>query len=129
MQKHDVDFRYSVIRQPQSRPSEKCMKEISKFCRIYCHSNHRNWAELIPHIEIWLNNAVVCATLYTPDELLFGAERNTLFQKCLPKLQKGEMKHEEVQEKISKAYERIRQRAHDSKNKRKHGNAKWRPRV
>ena len=129
MQKHDVKVRYSAIRHPQSNPSERCMREISKFCRIYCHSNHRKWAELIPHIENWLNNTVASATLYTPVELLFGAERNNLFRKCLPNLPKGEAKHEEIQEKIAKAYERMKQRAHDRKNKRKHGNATWKPRI
>jgi hypothetical protein len=54
---------------------------------------------------------------------LFGAERKNLFQKCLPNLPKGEVKQEGIQEKIAKAYERMKQRAHDSKNKRKHGNA------
>jgi hypothetical protein len=60
---------------------------------------------------------------------LFGAEKNNLFQKCVPNLPKGEMKHEEIQEKTAKAYERMKQRAHDRKNKRKHGNATWKPRV
>jgi hypothetical protein len=129
MQKHDVEVRYSAIRHPQSNPSERCMREISKFCRIYCHSDHRKWAELIPHIGNWLNNTVESATLYTPVELLFGAERNNLFQKCLPNLLKGEMKHEEIREKFVKAYERMKQRAHDRKNKRKHGNVTWKPRV
>jgi len=84
---------------------------------------------LIPHIENWLNNTVASATLYTPVELLFGAERKNLFQKCLPNLPKGEMKHEEIREKIAKAYERMKQRAHERKNKRKHGNATWKPNV
>jgi hypothetical protein len=39
------------------------------------------------------------------------------------------MKHEEIQEKIAKAYERMKQRGHDRKNKRKHGNATWKPSV
>jgi hypothetical protein len=84
---------------------------------------------LIPYIENWLNNTVASATLYTPTELLFGTERNNLFQKCLPKLLKGEMKHEEIQEKIAKAYERMRQQAHKRKNKRKHGNENWKPKI
>jgi hypothetical protein len=91
------------------------MTEISKFCRIYCHSNHRKWAELIPHIDNWLNNTIASATLYTLVELLFGAERNNLFQKCLPNLPKGEMKHEEIQEKTAKVYERMKQRARQEK--------------
>jgi hypothetical protein len=111
-----------------SNPSERCIREISKLCRI-CHLNHRKWEELIPHIEHWLNNTIASATLYTLVELLFGAERNNLFQKCLPKLLKGEIKHEEVQEKIAKAYERMKQQAHDRSSNRKRGNAKWNPRV
>ena len=55
---------------------------------------------------------VESATLYTPVELLFGAERKNLFQKYLPNLPKGEMKHEVIRGKI----------AHDRKNNRKHGN-------
>jgi len=61
------------------------MREISKFCRIYCHSNHRKWAELIPYIENWLNNIVASATLYTPVELLFGTEGNNLFKRMSTK--------------------------------------------
>jgi len=94
------------------------MREISEFCRIYCHSDHRKWAELIPHLENWLNNTVARATLYTPVELLFGAERNNLFQKCLPSLPKGEMKHEEIQEKTAKAYEGMKQRARQEKQEK-----------
>jgi len=115
MRKHDVEVRYSAIRHPQSNPSERCMREISKFCRIYFHSNHRNRAELIPHIENWLNNTVASTTLYTPVKLLFGAERNNLFEKCLPNLPTGEMKHKEMQEKIAKACEGMKQRTHDGK--------------
>ena len=117
------------MRHQQRNPSERCMREISKICRIYFHSNHRKRAELIPHIENWLNNTVASTTLYTPVKLLFGAERNNLFQKCLPNLPKGEMKHKEIQEKIAKAYERMKQRTHERKNKRKHGNITWKPRV
>jgi tRNA(Ser,Leu) C12 N-acetylase TAN1 len=102
MQKYDVEFQYSAIRHQQSNASDRCMREISKFYRIYCHSNHQKWTEMIPHIENWLNNTFASATLYTPVELLFGAERNKLFQKCLPRLLKGEMKHEQIQDKIAK---------------------------
>jgi len=35
------------------------------------------------------------------------------------------MKHEQIQEKIAKAYERMRQRAQDRQNKRKHVNVTW----
>jgi hypothetical protein len=42
---------------------------------------------------------------------------------------RGRRKPEEIQEKIAKAYERLKTRAHDRKNKRKHGNATWKPKV
>jgi hypothetical protein len=129
MQKHDVEVRYSANRHTQNNPSERCMREISKFCRIYCHEHHRKWAELVPHIESWLNNTVASATTYTPVELLFGAERDDIFQNCVSKVLKGEEKREELHEKIKRAYERMRQRANNRKNKRKHGNVKWKPRV
>jgi transposase InsO family protein len=32
----NVQVRYTAVRHPQSNPSERCMKEISKFFRIYC---------------------------------------------------------------------------------------------
>jgi DNA repair ATPase RecN len=102
------------------------MKEISKFCRIYCH---RKWTELLPHIEYWLNNTASSATKYTPVELMFAAERPNLSQNYLPKLPEGEKKFEGVQEKIAKAYERMRQRANKSKSKRKQGNSTWKTRV
>jgi hypothetical protein len=103
MTDHNVRVRYSAIRHPQSNPSDRCMKEISKFCRIYCHSNHRKWTELLPHIEYWLNNTTTSATQYTPVELMFAAERLNLLQNYLPKLPEGEKKLEGVQEKIAKA--------------------------
>jgi hypothetical protein len=117
MQGLDVEVRYSAIRHPQSNPSERYMREIAKFCRIYCHLNHRKWAELTPHIEHWLNNTVTSTTSYTPVEILFGAERHNLFRKCLPKLPDGVTKDEGVQNKIAKAYERMKQRVWNRSNK------------
>jgi transposase InsO family protein len=48
---YDVTTRFSPIRHPESNPSERVMRELSKFFRIYCHDNHKKWAELLPHIE------------------------------------------------------------------------------
>jgi len=64
--------RYTAVRHPQSNPSERCMKEISRLFWIYCSDNHRKWAELIPHIELRLNNTVASATGITAVELMFG---------------------------------------------------------
>jgi len=48
---HNMQVRFTPIRHPQANPSERCMREISKFCKIYCSQNHRKWAELLPKIE------------------------------------------------------------------------------
>ncbi|GFG35255.1 hypothetical protein Cfor_00312, partial [Coptotermes formosanus] len=61
MQENDIQVRYSVVRHPQSNPCERFMKEISKFCRIYCYQNHKKWAELTPHIKAWLIWSLVCS--------------------------------------------------------------------
>jgi transposase InsO family protein len=40
-----VTTRFSPIRHPESNTSERVMRELSKFFRIYCHDNHKkkNW--------------------------------------------------------------------------------------
>lgn len=49
-------------RHPQSNPTERIMREISRVCRVYCSENHRSWDELIPHLNIWLNSIPHCST-------------------------------------------------------------------
>lgn len=46
-----IDVRFSPIRHPQSNPSERCMREIGNFCRIYCYQAHKKWPELLPKME------------------------------------------------------------------------------
>ena len=70
---HEVKVRFAPVRHPQSNPSERIMKELSKFCRIYCHQNHKSWADLLPQIEQWLNRTVASSTGYAPVELIFDA--------------------------------------------------------
>jgi transposase InsO family protein len=36
-----VDVMYSPMRHPQPNLSERCMREIGKFCRIYCSETHK----------------------------------------------------------------------------------------
>jgi transposase InsO family protein len=60
MQENDVQVRYLAIWHPQSNPCERFMKEIPKFCRIYCYQNHKKWAELTPHVKAWLIWSLVC---------------------------------------------------------------------
>ena len=88
MAEHNVQVRFTPIRHPQANPSERCMREISKFCKIYCSQNHIKWAELLPKIEEWLNATVADSTGFTPVELLFRAKKPDLFGKILKKSRK-----------------------------------------
>ena len=80
------------------------MKEISKFFRIYCSENHRKWAELIPHIESWLNNTVASATGFTHAELMFGGKGPNIFEDFLPEGPEGGPVLEDLQTKITRPY-------------------------
>jgi hypothetical protein len=37
---NNVEVWFTPVRHPQANPSERCMGEISKFCKIYCSQNH-----------------------------------------------------------------------------------------
>ena len=125
----DVQVRYTTVRHPQSNPSERCMKEISKFFRIYCSDNHRKWAELIPHIESWLNNTVASATGITPAELMFGGKGPNIFEDFLPEAPEGEAVLKDLQTKIAKAYEKMIGKIDVRKKNKKKGKVHWKPKV
>jgi hypothetical protein len=61
------------------------MKEIGKFCRMYCHLQHKKWPELVTKIEEWLNGTMSDSTGYSPVELMYGMPRPDLFSKFLSK--------------------------------------------
>jgi transposase InsO family protein len=87
LQQHGVDVRFTPIRHRESNPSESCMRQLSKFCRIYCRDSHKKWAELLPHIGKWINNTVASGTGYTPTELMYGVKRPSVFDKVMSKVQ------------------------------------------
>jgi transposase InsO family protein len=86
LKEHDVTTRFSPIRDPESNPTERVMRELSKFSRIYCHDNRKQWAELVPHIEGWLNNTVASLTGYSSSELMFGDRKPNMFGNMFPEL-------------------------------------------
>jgi len=129
LHKHGVETRFTPIRHPESNPSERYMRELSKFCRIYCNDNHKKWAELLPFIENWINNTVASATGYTPTELMYGSERRNVLNKLMPNLPILDQRVEGLDEKLEKAYYKIRKRAENRKKRRKRGNATWEPKV
>ena len=105
------------------------MRELSKFRRIYCHDNHKKWAELLPHIEKWINNTVASGTGYTPTELMYGVKRPNVFDKVMPKVQVLEHEEEDIVAKLEAAYAKMKQKAAARERRRKTGNANWTPKL
>jgi hypothetical protein len=129
LQQHGVEVRFAPVRHPESNPSERCMRELSKFCRIYCHENHKQWGQLLQHIERWVNNTVASSTGYTPCELMYGTERPNIFSKLTPKVEGPDQETEAIEQKLENAYARMRKRALAREKRRKRGKANWEPQL
>jgi transposase InsO family protein len=67
-----IQAKYSAIRHPESNPTERIMRELEKYFRIYCNTTHKKWQELVPYIEECLNSSVSETTEYAPTEFLGG---------------------------------------------------------
>jgi hypothetical protein len=78
-----IDVMFSPMRHSQANPSERCMREIGKFCRIYCNETHKRWPELLSHIEGWINGTLSDSTGYSPVELIFDSPKADLFEEFL----------------------------------------------
>ena len=63
---------FSSIRHPQSNPTERVMKELSRLFRSYCHDSHANWNSILPNIELLFNVTPHLSTGFSPYEILFG---------------------------------------------------------
>jgi len=129
LKEHDVRTRFSPIRHSESNPSERVMRELSKFFRIYCYENHKKWAELLPHIEGWFNKTVASSTGYSPVELMFAKNKPSLFDTLLPKLKQKTSDAEEIDMKLERAFLRMKRKAVERERKRKRGNACWNPEL
>jgi transposase InsO family protein len=99
-----VTIRYSPIRHSESNPVECVMREIGKYCKIYCYTTQKKWPELIPKIESSLNTTISGSTGFTPVELMFNDIRPDIFSKILNKTKVQQPNNEELQDKITPAY-------------------------
>jgi transposase InsO family protein len=120
---------YVPVRFPEANPAERYMREIGKFCKIYCSQNHRKWPDLLSHIEGWLNGTVSDSTGYTPVELMEGKSRPDLFHKFLTKRAEEVPPNETTAEKAVKAFLRMKNKADRRNRRRKVGTTKWDPLV
>jgi hypothetical protein len=105
------------------------MKEIGKFCRIYCHENHKRWPELTSKTENWLNGSVSDSTGYSPVELLHDKPMPDLYRKFLTKETDQMPPCESSQEKALKTYIKMKEKAARRNRRRKLGKTEWNPRV
>jgi hypothetical protein len=105
------------------------MKEINKYCKIYCNLSHKKWPELIPHMENWMNTTVADSVGYTPVELMYNQSRPDLFVKLLNKTKDQNPDVESLQEKITKAYTRMKEKAIKRKKKKKKGSTVREPKI
>lgn len=125
----NISVRYSPIRHPQSNPTERIMRELAKYCRIYCNITQRKWPELIPLIENWLNSSVSGTTGYTPVELMFDEPKPDMFEKIFVKSPDQKPPAESLEIKVLRAYVKMKAKALERKKKRKMGIAKWNPQL
>jgi transposase InsO family protein len=124
-----IEAVFSPIRHPSSNPSERYLKEVGKFCRIYCQQNHRKWPELLNQMEDWINGTVSSSTGYTATELMFGKPKPDLFEGILKKKADQLPKEETREEKAINAYARIKLKAAKRNEKRTKGKAVWNPQI
>jgi hypothetical protein len=108
--------RYTPIRNPESNPTERVMRELGKYLRIYCEET----PELVPYTQGWLNSSVIAATGYTPVEL-FGGTRPNMFKELLKGHPDQLHIEESVPQKILHAYARSKLKAEKPNLKRKNG--------
>jgi len=123
----DVTTRFSPIRHPESNTSERVMRELSKFFRIYCHDNHKKWAKLFSHIEGRPKKRVVSSTGYYLWELMFGDRKPSIFGNILPELKQDTSDIEDLDIKLERAFSRIKREAAERERRRKRGNTSWNP--
>jgi hypothetical protein len=88
----------------------------------------KKWAELLPYIENWINHTIASSRGYTPSELMYGSERCNVISHLVPNLQYLNQE-EGIEEKLEKAYCKMRKRAEIRERRRKRGNAKWEPKI
>jgi hypothetical protein len=124
-----IQTRYTPVRHPESNPTERIMRELGKYFRIYCQHTQKKWPELLPYIEDWLNTSVSTATGFAPIELLNGEPTPDLFSKLLKKEQDQKPIPVALEDKLLRAYAKMKIRARKRQAKRKIGRTVWQPNI
>jgi transposase InsO family protein len=113
-----IEIKFSPIRNPESNPTERVMRELGKYFRIYCNETHKKWPELIPHIEIWMNSSLITSTKCTPVELTGKTNKLELFNVFrLPRTIPHEQK--DLPTKLLEVYARLKGKSDKRKREKK----------
>ncbi|KAG8228940.1 hypothetical protein J437_LFUL011566, partial [Ladona fulva] len=87
---------FSSIRHPQSNPSERVMRELSRVFRTYCSEKHTEWLKLIPWINVWFNEVAHESTGITPTEVHFGRKPNRCDDEHVQPAERAAMPHDHI---------------------------------
>lgn len=72
MEELGIQLIFNPLYHPKTNMSERPIREVKRCLRTYCHKSHKKWAELVPHINQFLNEIYHETTGFTPNELQFG---------------------------------------------------------
>lgn len=86
LNKHNIKISYSSIRHPESNPTERVMKELSRLFRVYCQRSHAGWANHIENIETLFNSTPHTSTGYSLNQILYGKNPPDLLNNIIIKL-------------------------------------------
>ena len=105
-----------------SNPTERVIKDIAIYMRIYCHNKHKSWYSYCALIESILNRCPNPTTKVSPEKLMTGIEPPSLFHGLPETIDiPGQ---EEVDEK-RKVFDRLKLKAEQRKKRIKRSNKLW----
>ncbi|CAK1599216.1 unnamed protein product [Parnassius mnemosyne] len=110
---------YTTVRNPRPNTTERVNKELSRLFRTLCHTNHKDWALILPKLEELYNNSYHNSTGFTPCEILYGESNEMSFDKVISK---SKEKHnvEQIRQQVRKNLKeasRIRNIKFDKRNR------------
>jgi hypothetical protein len=83
LEQWDIQPTFSTVRQPQSNPTERVMRELSRLFRTYCQDADANWATVLSKIELLFNITPYISTGYSSYEILLGKNPTNRLSKLL----------------------------------------------
>lgn len=99
------------IRHPQSNPSERLMKELSRIIRLYAHQQHQDWYLILPIINRVLNQIYHDSSGLSPHEAHFNEKPPHPLQILIREdISQNRRTQEEILSQLQEAAERRRRK-------------------